>query len=217
MACARDFSAWYWLGIAQQQLGRKAEAKKDFERVITLAPSRVPDLLSQKPTSAWRRCGGDAACGLGDTVATACTVLAARLPAQGSADELTRFSAVLSQLPARTTSTRSPTSSWCIRRSTGCSGRPDPQSVGTRARGQRAVQCAGGARRACRDRRAVEVADGLPATIPQCDFDGSATKDRAGVRAGDHPARWGMACNDVRGLLKARAIELRLAGDKARR
>jgi tetratricopeptide (TPR) repeat protein len=41
----RDFSAWYWLGIAEQQLGRKAEAKKAFEQVIALAPSRVPDLI----------------------------------------------------------------------------------------------------------------------------------------------------------------------------
>ena len=43
----RDFSAWYWLGIAQQQLGRKPEAKHDFERVIALAPSRVPDLIAK--------------------------------------------------------------------------------------------------------------------------------------------------------------------------
>jgi len=36
----RDTRAYYWLGIAQQQLGKGAEAKATFERFIALAPSR---------------------------------------------------------------------------------------------------------------------------------------------------------------------------------
>jgi len=36
----RDTRAYYWLGIAQQQLGKGAEAKATFERFVTLAPSR---------------------------------------------------------------------------------------------------------------------------------------------------------------------------------
>ncbi len=43
----RDFSAWYWLGIAEQQLGKKPEAKAAFQKVVALAPSRVPDLVAK--------------------------------------------------------------------------------------------------------------------------------------------------------------------------
>ena len=37
----RNTDALYWLGIAEQQLGNKVEAKAAFERVIALAPSRM--------------------------------------------------------------------------------------------------------------------------------------------------------------------------------
>lgn len=37
----RNTEAWFWLGIAESQLGRKAEAKAAFEQVIALAPSRL--------------------------------------------------------------------------------------------------------------------------------------------------------------------------------
>lgn len=37
----RHTEAWFWLGLAEQQLGRKAEAKTAFERVVALAPSRL--------------------------------------------------------------------------------------------------------------------------------------------------------------------------------
>jgi tetratricopeptide (TPR) repeat protein len=43
----RDFSAWYWLGIAEQQLGQKAAAKDAFQRVVALAPSRVAELTAK--------------------------------------------------------------------------------------------------------------------------------------------------------------------------
>ncbi len=36
----RDTRAYYWLGIAQQQLGKSAEAKATFERFVSLAPTR---------------------------------------------------------------------------------------------------------------------------------------------------------------------------------
>ena len=36
----RDTRAYYWLGIAQQQLGQGAEARATFERFVQLAPSR---------------------------------------------------------------------------------------------------------------------------------------------------------------------------------
>lgn len=37
----RNTEAWFWLGIAESQLGRKAEAKAAFEQVVALAPSRL--------------------------------------------------------------------------------------------------------------------------------------------------------------------------------
>lgn len=43
----RDPAAWYWLGIAEQQLGKKPEAKAAFERVVALAPSRMQALAAQ--------------------------------------------------------------------------------------------------------------------------------------------------------------------------
>jgi tetratricopeptide (TPR) repeat protein len=43
----RDFSAWYWLGIAEQQLGKKPDAKAAFQRVVALAPSRMSDLVAK--------------------------------------------------------------------------------------------------------------------------------------------------------------------------
>lgn len=36
----RDTRSYFWLGIAQQQLGKGAEARTSFERFIALAPSR---------------------------------------------------------------------------------------------------------------------------------------------------------------------------------
>ena len=43
----RNTAAWYWLGIAEQQLGKKAEARAAFERVVVLAPSRMQALAEQ--------------------------------------------------------------------------------------------------------------------------------------------------------------------------
>lgn len=43
----RDYLAWYWTGIAEQQLGKKAEAKAAFEHVVELAPSRMQDLAAK--------------------------------------------------------------------------------------------------------------------------------------------------------------------------
>ena len=43
----RDYSAWYWLGIAEQQLGNNAEAKAAFERVVLLTPSRLQPLADK--------------------------------------------------------------------------------------------------------------------------------------------------------------------------
>ena len=43
----RNTAAWYWLGIAEQQLGKKAEARTAFERVVALAPSRMQALVAQ--------------------------------------------------------------------------------------------------------------------------------------------------------------------------
>jgi Tfp pilus assembly protein PilF len=39
--------AWFWLGVAQQQVGHKAEAKAAFERVIAVAPSRMQARVAQ--------------------------------------------------------------------------------------------------------------------------------------------------------------------------
>lgn len=43
----RDFTAWFWYGVAEQVLGKKAEAKAAFERVVALAPSRMQDLVAK--------------------------------------------------------------------------------------------------------------------------------------------------------------------------
>ncbi len=43
----RNTVAWYWLGIAEQQLGKKAAARTAFERVVALAPSRMQALVAQ--------------------------------------------------------------------------------------------------------------------------------------------------------------------------
>ena len=43
----RNAAAWYWLGIAEQQLAKKSEAKVAFEHVVELAPSRMSALVAQ--------------------------------------------------------------------------------------------------------------------------------------------------------------------------
>ena len=40
-ALPRSAEAWFWLGIAEKQLGNKDAAKTDFQKVIDLAPSRM--------------------------------------------------------------------------------------------------------------------------------------------------------------------------------
>ena len=37
----RDAESWFWLGIAREQLGKKAEAKAAYQKVVELAPSRM--------------------------------------------------------------------------------------------------------------------------------------------------------------------------------
>jgi tetratricopeptide (TPR) repeat protein len=43
----RDPAAWFWLGVAEQQLGKRPEAKSAFEQVVALAPSRLAALAAQ--------------------------------------------------------------------------------------------------------------------------------------------------------------------------
>ena len=43
----RDPAAWFWLGVAEQQLGKKPEARVAFEQVVALAPSRLQSLAVQ--------------------------------------------------------------------------------------------------------------------------------------------------------------------------
>lgn len=40
-AAPRHAEAWFWLGLAREQLGQKAEARVAYEHVVTLAPSRL--------------------------------------------------------------------------------------------------------------------------------------------------------------------------------
>lgn len=37
----RNAEAWFWLGLAREQLGRRAEARAAYEQVVALAPSRM--------------------------------------------------------------------------------------------------------------------------------------------------------------------------------
>jgi cytochrome c-type biogenesis protein CcmH/NrfG len=39
-ASPRDRRPWFWLGLAQLEQGRKAEARESLTRFLTLAPSR---------------------------------------------------------------------------------------------------------------------------------------------------------------------------------
>jgi tetratricopeptide (TPR) repeat protein len=45
LPCSVD--AWFWLGIADEQLGQKAEAKQAFQRVVQIAPSRMQPRVTQ--------------------------------------------------------------------------------------------------------------------------------------------------------------------------
>ena len=40
-AAPRHTEAWFWLGLAREQLGKRAEARAAYERVVALAPSRL--------------------------------------------------------------------------------------------------------------------------------------------------------------------------------
>ena len=139
-------------------------------------------------------------------VAATCALLAARLPAQGSADELTRFSAVLSHVRANYVD--SVTYKELVHSAIdGMLKGLDPHSWYESAednarfnaleRGELAVIGV-----------SVEVADGLPTILNVTD---ASPADRAGVRPGDR-------LRTVDGVptagLNARAIELRLAGEK---
>jgi carboxyl-terminal processing protease len=139
-------------------------------------------------------------------VAAACAMLAAKLPAQGSADELTRFSAVLSHVRANYVD--SVTYKELVHSAIdGMLRGLDPHSWYESAednarfnaleRGELAVIGV-----------SVEVADGLPTILNVTD---ASPADRAGVRPGDR-------LRTVDGVptagLNARAIELRLAGEK---
>jgi carboxyl-terminal processing protease len=139
-------------------------------------------------------------------VAAACTMLAARLPAQGSADELTRFSAVLSHVRANYVD--SVTYKQLVHSAIdGMLKGLDPHSwylssednarFNALERGELAVIGV-----------SVEIADGTPTILAVTD---ASPADRAGVRPGDR-------LRSVDGVptagLNARAIQLRLAGEK---
>ena len=46
-ALPRSVEAWFWLGIADEQLGQKDEAKAAFQRVVKIAPSRMQSRVTQ--------------------------------------------------------------------------------------------------------------------------------------------------------------------------
>ena len=46
-ALPRNAEAWFWLGLAREQLGKKAEARAAYERVIAVAPSRLQGRVAQ--------------------------------------------------------------------------------------------------------------------------------------------------------------------------
>jgi Tfp pilus assembly protein PilF len=43
----RNAEAWFWLGLAREQLGKKAEARSAYERVIAIAPVRLQGRVAQ--------------------------------------------------------------------------------------------------------------------------------------------------------------------------
>lgn len=43
----RNAEAWFWLGLAREQLGRKPEARAAYERVIAVAPARLQGRVAQ--------------------------------------------------------------------------------------------------------------------------------------------------------------------------
>lgn len=46
-ALPRNADAWYWLGIASEQIGKKDEARHAFERVVAVAASRLQGRVDQ--------------------------------------------------------------------------------------------------------------------------------------------------------------------------
>lgn len=46
-ALPRSVDAWFWLGIADEQLGQKDEARAAFQRVVKIAPSRMQPRVTQ--------------------------------------------------------------------------------------------------------------------------------------------------------------------------
>ncbi len=47
MALPRDAESWFWLGLADEQLGKKADARDAYRKVIALAPSRLVARVAQ--------------------------------------------------------------------------------------------------------------------------------------------------------------------------
>lgn len=46
-ALPRNADAWYWLGVASEQVGRKDDARHAFEHVVAVAPSRMQPRVDQ--------------------------------------------------------------------------------------------------------------------------------------------------------------------------
>jgi Tfp pilus assembly protein PilF len=46
-ALPRSVDAWFWLGIADEQLGQKDDARTAFQRVVKIAPSRMQSRVTQ--------------------------------------------------------------------------------------------------------------------------------------------------------------------------
>jgi tetratricopeptide (TPR) repeat protein len=46
-ALPRNADAWYWLGVADEQLGQKADARRAYDHVVALAPSRLQARVDQ--------------------------------------------------------------------------------------------------------------------------------------------------------------------------
>jgi Tfp pilus assembly protein PilF len=43
----RNAEAWFWLGLAREQLGKKADARAAYERVVAIAPARLQGRVAQ--------------------------------------------------------------------------------------------------------------------------------------------------------------------------